>query len=102
HILSKNLLGVEIDNRAAALAGFALMMKAVAVDRRLLAEGNAVRPNVICLEDVRWAKDELTRYAESMHLDGLLDEPVLSVLHAFEEATNLGSLIQPELGEDVI
>ena len=35
-ILEKNLYGLDIDDRAAQLAGFALLMKARADDRRLL------------------------------------------------------------------
>ena len=38
-ILEKNLFGLEIDDRAAQLAAFALMMKARADDRRLLERG---------------------------------------------------------------
>jgi len=38
-ILQKNLFGLEIDDRAAQLAAFALMMKARADDRRIFASG---------------------------------------------------------------
>ena len=37
-ILEKNLYGLDIDDRAAQLAGFALLMKAHADDRRLFDE----------------------------------------------------------------
>ena len=37
-ILEKNLYGLDIDDRAAQLAGFALLMKARADDRRLFDE----------------------------------------------------------------
>jgi len=42
-ILRKNLFGLEIDDRAAQLAAFALMMKARADDRRIFISG--VQPN---------------------------------------------------------
>jgi len=59
-ILQKNLFGMEIDDRAAQLAAFALMMKARADDRRIfsprpLGEGSGVRavakPNILAFQD---------------------------------------------------
>ena len=46
-ILEKNLYGIEIDERAGALAAFALTMKARGRDRRFLKRG--VRPNICVL-----------------------------------------------------
>ena len=46
-ILSKNLFGLEIDDRAAQLAAFALMMKARADDRRIFDE--EIQPHVRAL-----------------------------------------------------
>ena len=48
-ILQKNLFGLEIDDRAAQLAAFALMMKARADDRRIF-DGDA-KPNILAFED---------------------------------------------------
>ncbi len=48
-ILQKNLFGLEIDDRAAQLAAFALMMKARADDRRIF-ESEA-KPNVVAFVD---------------------------------------------------
>jgi type II restriction/modification system DNA methylase subunit YeeA len=50
-ILQKNLFGLEIDDRAAQLAAFALMMKARADDRRIFDSG--VKPNVLALQESR-------------------------------------------------
>lgn len=50
-ILQKNLFGLEIDDRAAQLAAFALMMKARADDRRIFDCG--AKPNVLALQDSR-------------------------------------------------
>ncbi|HQL95839.1 MAG TPA: BREX-1 system adenine-specific DNA-methyltransferase PglX, partial [Candidatus Hydrogenedentes bacterium] len=47
-ILEKNLFGLEIDDRAAQLATFALLMKARADDRRVLEGG--IRMNVHCIQ----------------------------------------------------
>jgi type II restriction/modification system DNA methylase subunit YeeA len=48
-ILQKNLFGLEIDDRAAQLAAFALMMKARADDRRIFA--SEAKPNILAFED---------------------------------------------------
>ena len=50
-ILEKNLFGLDIDDRAAQLAGFALLMKARADDRRLL--DNPPKLNVLALQESR-------------------------------------------------
>src|SRR5207302_8462514 len=46
-ILKKNLFGLEIDDRAAQLAAFALMMKASADNRRIFDQG--LQPHVHAL-----------------------------------------------------
>ncbi|WP_157817815.1 BREX-1 system adenine-specific DNA-methyltransferase PglX [Candidatus Thiodictyon syntrophicum] len=59
-ILEKNLYGLDIDDRAAQLAGFALLMKARADDRRLL--NDPPRLNVLALQESKGLNaDELTR-----------------------------------------
>src|SRR6266511_1007943 len=50
-ILQKNLFGLEIDDRAAQLAAFALVMKARADDRRILKDEAKVQPNVLALQE---------------------------------------------------
>ena len=59
-ILEKNLYGLDIDDRAAQLAGFALLMKARADDRRLF--DDPPRLNVLALQESKGLDaDELTR-----------------------------------------
>ncbi|WGG48878.1 BREX-1 system adenine-specific DNA-methyltransferase PglX [Rugamonas sp. DEMB1] len=48
-ILEKNLYGLDIDDRAAQMAGFALLMKARADDRRLFIE--PIKLNVLSLQE---------------------------------------------------
>ncbi len=48
-ILTRNVYGLEIDDRAAQLAAFALMMKARADDRRVF-DGD-VQPNVVAIQE---------------------------------------------------
>ena len=50
-ILSKNLFGLDIDTRAAQMAGFALLMKARADDRSLLRDPPKI--NVLAIKDSR-------------------------------------------------
>ncbi|MGR4928237.1 BREX-1 system adenine-specific DNA-methyltransferase PglX [Bradyrhizobium sp. CAR08] len=50
-ILQKNIFGLDIDDRAAQLAGFALVMKARADDRRLFAEKEPPQINVMALQE---------------------------------------------------
>ncbi|MDP3332586.1 MAG: BREX-1 system adenine-specific DNA-methyltransferase PglX [Methylococcaceae bacterium] len=59
-ILEKNLFGIDIDDRAAQLAGFALLMKARADDRRLF--DNSPKLNVLALQESKGLDaDELTQ-----------------------------------------
>ena len=48
-IIEKNLFGLEIDERAAQLAGFALMMKARGYNRRFFQE--EIKPKFLCFYD---------------------------------------------------
>ncbi len=48
-ILQMNLFGLEIDDRAAQLAAFALMMKARADDRHIF--GSEAKPNILAFQD---------------------------------------------------
>ena len=58
-ILQKNLYGLDIDDRAAQLAGFALLMKAREDDRRLFdEEGNPPHLNVMAIQQSAGLPDE--------------------------------------------
>lgn len=93
-ILTKNLYGVEIDERAGALAAFALTMKAAARRKRFLRRG--VQPNVCVLGPVRFETGELNEYMDAIGRD-LFTAPLRNTLTQFGEADNFGSLIQPAL-----
>jgi hypothetical protein len=99
-ILEKNLYGMEIDARAAALAAFALTMKARRYDRRFLRRG--VRPHICVLHSVRITAQELVTTPWLAKLGATLtDLPVRdALLHDLEAATlldNVGSLLRPQL-----
>jgi hypothetical protein len=93
-ILKHNLYGVEICDRAAALAAFALCMKARSSDSRFFRR--VVQPNVIALQDVRFDKGELAAYFKAIGTQpSSIHSELLNLLHQFEEAKNFGALIQP-------
>ncbi len=93
-ILTHNLYGIEIDERAGELAAFALTMKARARQRRFFNKG--VKPNICVLENVRFDEGELNAYMDFIGRD-LFTTPLQTTLRQFEEADNLGSLIRPDV-----
>ena len=93
-ILTLNLFGIEIDERAGELAAFALTMKARAMQRRFFSKG--VKPNICVLENVHFDEDELKNYMDFVGRD-LFTAPLQTTLHQFEEADNFGSLIRPDV-----
>jgi hypothetical protein len=101
-ILQHNLYGLEICPRAAQLAELALVFKAREKSRRFFQPEHLVRPHIIELRDVRFAENELRDYIRTLGLGDLFNEPMLKLLHQFEEAKNFGSLIQPRLDERAI
>lgn len=66
-ILAKNLYGLEIDDRAAQLAAFALMMKARADDRRIFAEH--VQPHVLSIQE--------SKGLDAKEITDSLNQPIL-------------------------
>jgi hypothetical protein len=93
-ILTKNLFGVEIDERAGELAAFALTMKARSKQRSFFRKN--VRPNVCILENVKFEKQELQEYMNFVGTD-LFTGSLRETLTQFDEVDNFGSLINPKL-----
>ena len=93
-ILTNNLYGIEIDERAGELAAFALTMKGRAKQRRFFNKG--VKPNICVLENVRFDEGELKNYMDFVGRD-LFTAPLQTTLRQFEEADNFGSLICPDV-----
>lgn len=96
-ILTKNLYGIEIDERAGELAAFALTMKARGKYKRFFRK--VVQPNICVLQNVTFTGGELKPYIEAVGRD-LFTMNLQTLLHQFEEADNFGSLIRPVV-EDV-
>lgn len=93
-ILTHNLYGIELDERAGELAAFALTMKARAKQRRFF--NKAIKPNIRVLEKVTFSHDELDEYITAVDRD-LFTLDLRETLKQFEEADNFGSLIRPKL-----
>lgn len=93
-ILTHNLYGIEIDERAGSLAAFALAMKARAKNRSFFRQ--KVNPNICVLENVRFESGELQAYMDAVGRD-LFTASMEITLRQFEEADNFGSLIHPML-----
>jgi type II restriction/modification system DNA methylase subunit YeeA len=97
-ILEKNLFGLDIDDRAAQMAGFALLMKARADDRRLFTAtddaGNLQPPklNVLSLQESKGLNvDELATHLAPFKLQRAT---IIALVETFEHAKTFGSLIQ--------
>ena len=97
-ILEKNLYGLDIDDRAAQMAGFALLMKARADDRRLFTAsddaGNLQPPklNVLSLQESKGLSvDELATHLAPFKVQRAT---ITALVDTFEHAKTFGSLIQ--------
>ncbi len=96
-ILQKNLFGLEIDDRAAQLAAFALMMKARSDDRRIF-ESDA-KPNILAFEDSQGMSAADITHALNSSIASLGEGHVsqghiAAILELFENAKIFGSLTQ--------
>jgi SAM-dependent methyltransferase len=96
-ILHKNLFGLEIDDRAAQLAAFALMMKARADDRRIF--DREAKPNVLAFQD--------SRGMDAAHITHALSAPInkedlpSEYLYAENEGEKTGLCSRKALAEKV-
>jgi hypothetical protein len=95
-ILTHNLHGVEIDDRAGALAAFALTMKAYARLGRRKGVRMGVQPNICVMQDVRFTAAEMQDVAAVVGRD-LFTSDLRETCAQFEQAKNFGSLIVPKL-----
>jgi type II restriction/modification system DNA methylase subunit YeeA len=92
-ILEKNLYGLDIDDRAAQMAGFALLMKARADDRRLFNEPPKL--NVLSLQESKGLDAAALAQAISAGGTERVDVAQLRwLIDTFEHAKTFGSLIK--------
>lgn len=95
-ILTHNLTGIEIDDRAGALAAFALSMKAAAKLGRRRFLRMETKPDIVVLQGVTFTPAEMQDVAVVVGRDLFTDE-LRETLGQFEQAKNFGSLIMPKL-----
>jgi type II restriction/modification system DNA methylase subunit YeeA len=113
-ILEKNLYGLDIDDRAAQLAGFALMMKAREDDRRIFTRD--IKLNVLAIQSTQhldlpdlWRRVDIDNKIQRGSMESIFDDAqsnladtvddiefkqLRAILVLFEQAKTLGSLIQ--------
>ena len=88
-ILKNNLYGLDIDDRAAQLAYFAVMMKARKYDRRLLTRG--IQPNIF---SIRESNGIQTMTIEYFHRnDPKLKADIESIVAKMRDAKEYGSIL---------
>ncbi|MDB6592873.1 BREX-1 system adenine-specific DNA-methyltransferase PglX [Bifidobacterium longum] len=87
-ILKHNLYGMEIDERAASLAAFALTMKARSRSRRFFKK--QVEPNIQHISPIAFKEDEVVELNDLYQVN--LD---FTVWNTYAKADVYGSLIQP-------
>ncbi len=97
-ILTQNLYGLDIDDRAAQLAYFAVMMKARQYDRRFFSRG--IQPNVMAIQETNDLErfEDVTGYPSTTDARkplGMLER----LMDVFEDAKEYGSLLKIPQGE---
>lgn len=97
-ILEKNLHGLDIDDRAAQMAGFALLMKARADDRRLFTatdDAGNLQPPKLNVLSLRESKDlNVEELATHLVPFQVQRAAITALVEIFEHAKTFGSLIQ--------
>lgn len=93
-ILENNLYGLDIDDRAAQLAYFAVMMKARQYDRRIFSRG--VQPNVYSIRESASVAETYQDTAGDFPLAQEDRETLAYLLKAFADAKEYGSIIRLE------
>ena len=93
-ILEKNLYGLEIDDRAAQLAYFAVMMKARSKSRRIFRE--RINLNICSIQESNGIPEEAIEYFCNGELrieNGKLKEELEYLINVFHDAKEYGSIL---------
>ena len=97
-ILSKNIYGMEIDDRAGALASFVLVMKAAKKIGWNKFVNMKIVPNICVYQDFTFSEDELREVKMMIGTQNFTDK-FKSNLSKFENAKTFGSLIKSEFSD---
>ena len=95
-ILTHNLTGIEIDDRAGALAAFALAMKAAEKLGRRKFRRMKVQPHILVLQNVSFSEEQMEQ-VKAMVGEERFTDALRETLGQFGQARNFGSLIVPKL-----
>ena len=93
-ILENNLYGLDIDDRAAQLAYFAVMMKARQYDRRIFSRG--IQPHVYAIQETGWIGGAYQYEMGNFLLSKDHQETLNYLLDTFRDAKEYGSIIRLE------
>lgn len=93
-IVENNLYGLELDDRAAQLAYFAVMMKARSYDRRFL--GRGIRPNLCSIQESNNINPDY------LELFGELKETARKLYDEFIDAKEYGSILNLKITAEEI
>ena len=93
-IVQNNLYGLDIDDRAAQLAYFAVMMKARQYDRRFFSRG--IQPHVYAIKDSKEIGGAYQYEMGNFLLDKKPQETLNYILEVFRDAKEYGSILQLE------
>ena len=93
-IVENNLWGLDIDERAAQLSYFAVMMKARQYDRRFFTR--KVQPHVYAIYETNSLKDIYKQVMGDFHLPNNHQETLGYLMDAFVDAKEYGSILQLE------
>lgn len=95
-ILKKNLVGLDVDKRAAQLASFSLIMKARSVNNRFFTDQYYEMPHVYELQDSKILKE--LEYRKQLKDLNLLNEEetklIVYLVDVFENGKTIGSLLK--------
>lgn len=90
-ILQNNLYGLDIDERAAQLAYFSVMMKAVQYDPRFLRRSSIPQPHVFAIAQSNGIDRELLEYFANG--DAGLQRDIETIMEQLQDAKEYGSLL---------
>ena len=93
-IVENNLYGLDIDDRAAQLAYFAVMMKARQYDRRFFTRG--IQPHVMAIQESN-ALEAFERLQGQLSLDAPCLKTVDQLIRTFRDAKEYGSILQVDI-----
>src|SRR5699024_6002776 len=91
-ILEKNLFGLDIDDRAAQLASFAVLMKAREKSRRVFRQ--SIQLNICSIQDSNWLTDEMI--STFIKNQPNVEKTLNSIKNTFIDAKELGSVLNIE------